>query len=165
MTRIAIFLILIMSFSCQNDSQESSNKDVQANQPSAATAALPGLPLETIQYLWENCDYIDFLFYELPISMSLNEKSSIQYALRHISADAARLDPNCRAIGRVFYQVKGENFLEADIFFQQGCTYFKFLKDNKPVFANYMTDDGIKYMNENIERGQEMQRNIQQQGQ
>jgi hypothetical protein len=162
MIRIALFFALIMCFGCQNDSSNSADQNTTTTQPAAPS--LPSMPLETIQFLWENCDYIDFVFYQLPISMSLNEKSSIQYALRHISADAARLDPNCKPIGRVFYQVKGENHSEADIYFQQGCTYFKFLKDNKPVYANYMTDEGIKYMNENIERGQQMQQDIQQGG-
>ena len=156
MYRILLFSLLIFCLGCQNDAPQSAD-----NQVTEPAATLPGLPLETVQHLWQNCDYVDFVFYHLPISMSLSDQNAIQYVLRHISADAARIDPNCKPIGRVFYQIKGENYLEADIYFQQGCTYFKFLKDNKPIYANYMTDDGIKYMNENIARGQEMQKNMQ----
>ena len=161
MNRITLlFIFIIGCFSCQNDAP-ASEEETTVTQPTAKPT-LPSLPLETIQYLWENCDYVDYVFYTLPISMSLNEKGSIQYVLRHISADAAPLDPNCKPIGRIFYQIKGENFLEADIFFQKGCTYFKFLKDGQATYANFMTDDGINYLNDNIAKASEMQRNAQQ---
>ncbi len=161
MYRLFLFAILLISFSCNNASESAAEETTEA----AAEPTLNSLPVESVQYLWENCDYIDYMFYYLPISMSLNEKGAIQYALRHISADAAIINPECKPIGRVFYQVKGENALEADIFFQEGCTYFKFLNNNKPVFANYMTDDGIKYLNDNIKKANEMNQNVQQQGQ
>ncbi len=37
--------------------------------------------------------------------------------------------------------------MEADLYFQEGCTYYVFLKNNKPAYANLMTDDAIGYMN------------------
>ncbi|RMG78784.1 MAG: hypothetical protein D6714_17435 [Bacteroidetes bacterium] len=161
--RILFLAIALFCFSCKNEPGASSSQAAPAAQPQGEM--LPSLPTEKLQYLWENCDYVDYIFYNLPISMSLNEKSSIQYALRHIAADPARIDPNCKPIGRIFYQVKGENVLEADIYFQQGCTYFKFLENNKPAYANYMTDEGIRYLNENISRGTQMKNQVQQGGQ
>lgn len=160
MFRILLFALVLTSFSCGN----SPNSNGEASSTSEATAqpSLGSLPMETIQYLWDQCDYVDYIFYHLPISMSLNEKGSIQYALRHISADAAIINPECKPIGRIFYQVRGENVLEADMFFSEGCTYFKFLRDNKPIYANYMTDDGIKYLNDNIAKGQEFNQGLQQ---
>ncbi len=112
---------------------------------------LPSLPVQTAQRLYEQCDYVDYVFYELPISMSLYEKASIQAAVRHISATPAGLDPRCKPIGRIFFQIDGENVLQGDIYFKPGCTYFIFLdEEGKPQYGNQMTDECIQYLNNNF---------------
>lgn len=117
---------------------------------------MSSVPLETMQKLWNECDHVDYIFYDLPISMSLDEKASIQYSVRHVADEAAPLKPECKPAGRVSYHIKGNIALEGDFYFSNGCTYFVFFKDNKKAYANYMTDDAIQYFNNNIQQAQQM---------
>lgn len=110
-------------------------------------ATLPSIPLERLQYLWENCDYVDYVFYKLPISMSLDNKESVRNALSHVASEPAPLLPQCNSIGRIFFVVKGNNELMAEMYYSPGCTYFVFLKDEKPAYANYMTPEAVQYFN------------------
>ncbi len=152
------FLLLIFvtwSFwvSCgerQSPAQQQARQVVQQQAPSQLHS-LPSLPVQTAQMLFEQCDYVDYVFYELPISMSLYEKPSIQRAVRHISATPAAMDPRCKPVGRIFFQIEGENVVQADIYFTPGCTYFVFLDEQgKPQYGNQMTDECIQYLNNNF---------------
>ena len=74
------FVLLLFSVGCQNEPSES--KEVQNPAPSEveepklvpAGEFLPSVPIEKLEYLWANCDYVDYVFFELPISMSLDQK-------------------------------------------------------------------------------------------
>lgn len=140
------------STDARHQAREAVEQQVQQTQaPAHPVQMLPSLPLETAQMLYEKCDYVDYVFYELPISMSLYEKPSIQAAVRHISAAPAGLDPRCKPIGRIFFQIEGENVLQGDIYFTPGCTYFIFLDEQgKPQYGNQMTDECIQYLNNNF---------------
>lgn len=116
----------------------------------AATPELPSLPMEKAKNIWDNCDYVDYVFYELPYSMSLDNKSSVQSVIRHISASPVpELKPACKSVGRIFYQVKGENVLSAEFYFSHdhGCYYLVFIEDNKPTYANLLTKEAVEYFN------------------
>lgn len=166
---IPFFCLVLFLFatSCQNNAPTEENTETstpQEEQPKLVPAGefLPSVPVEKLEYLWTNCDYVDYVFYELPISMSLDTKNSIQYVLSHIAENPASLRPDCKPIGRIFYQVEGENYLEADLYFSNGgCTYFVFLEDGKPKYGNYMTEDGAKYMNNNLSQAGAIQQKIQ----
>jgi len=164
MSRIIILCCttIIFSIACNNPSAEDGDAknapvNEQAAPPANATApTLPSIPIETVQKLWEECDYIDFVYFELPISSSMQDKAAIQHALRHIAGQPAPLFPNCKPIGRIFYQIKGENFLEADIHYGEGCNFFVFYQGGKKMYSNYMTQDGIKYIAGQIEYARQM---------
>ena len=140
-----LFVSLLLFSACGNSTNSEAETTVQNAEP-----MLPSFPLEKLEYLWQYCDYIDYIFYELPISMSLDTKAAIQYSLSHVAQTTPPAMPQCKPVGRVFYQVDGENYAEADLYFSQGCTYFVFMEDQKPTYANYMTDEGIQYMNNNL---------------
>ncbi len=127
-----------------------------AKTPAPAAQTLPSLPMDIAQNLAQNCTFIDYLYYELPLSMSFNEKNGIITAIRHISDAPAAKPPNCKPIGRVTYQNDGENLLEADLYYSPGCTFFIFLENNKPKYGNMMTPDGIKFYQDMIQRAGSM---------
>jgi len=141
---LALCLVGLLAMHC-SDSATTDNTTSPPVQVQADT--FPSVPIAKLQDLWNNCDYIDYLFYELPISMSLDQDNSIKYALSHISSSGAPRKPECKSIGRVFYQVKGENQEEAELYFSEGCTFFVFLEDGKPKYGNYMTPTGAQYLN------------------
>ncbi|MCB9284834.1 MAG: hypothetical protein H6563_12225 [Lewinellaceae bacterium] len=115
--------------------------------PAAPAETLPGVPMEILQNLWENCDGVDYVYYDLPISMSLDNQPSIRNALSQVAKQPAPMQPQCKPIGRIFFMIKGENVVVAELYFSKGCTYFIFLENEKPTYSNYMTPQGVEYFN------------------
>lgn len=116
---------------------------------------LPSIGLEVLENLWENCDFVDYVYYELPISASLDKQGSIRTAISHIEETPVAKLPGCKAIGRVFYQIEGENVLQGDIFFTKGCTYFLWVDKKGKYFAgNLMMDSAIQFFASNIQAAQ-----------
>jgi len=136
------FLLLIISccYACrQNGQAEQSSSGGQVSAP------YPSIPDSTMQRLWDECDYIDFVFYNLSFSMSQEQQSDIRSTLQHISRKPAEVYPECPAMGRLFFQIEGENAAQADIFFTPECQYFVFYEDNEKTYANAMTPAGIQF--------------------
>ena len=120
---------------------------------SGPAQVLPSVPLSTLQMLFTECDHVDYIFYDLPMSMSVDEKPSIQNALRFIAEDPASIRPECKATGRVSYHVKGNIILEADFYFSNNCTYFIFYRGKEKAYGNLMTENGVVYFKNLIEKG------------
>lgn len=160
------FLILgLLFFSCNNPaasdsttSAKTENTVVEKPKKGATTSAdfanietLPSIELSMLENLWAKCDFIDYVYYELPISASLDNQNSIRTAISHIAENPAGKLPGCKAIGRVFYQIDGENVLQGDIYFSNGCTYFIWLdKKSKPYAGNMMMESGIQFFTSNV---------------
>lgn len=104
----------------------------------------PSLPMDIVNLIGTQGDHIDVLFYNMPISMSRDGNADVQVMLSQISSQAPVSVAPCQAIGRIFFQGKGETFIEADLFFGENCNYYLFYKDNKPAYANLLLPDGIK---------------------
>jgi hypothetical protein len=142
-------LSLALWVACNSPSGEKSDTSATTSPPAAPAqpATLPSVPIETLQFLVDSCDNVDYLFYELPISMSLDNKPSIINALSHVASEPAPIPANCKSIGRIFFVVKGRNEAMAEMYFSPGCTFFVFLKDEKPAYSNYMTPEAVQYFN------------------
>jgi hypothetical protein len=112
-----------------------------------------------MKILWDNSNQVDYIFYELPISTSLNDQYSIQQSLRHVSDTAVPLNVknNCKPISRVFYKKDGEDLMEAEIYFSQGCSFFVFFKEGKPFYSNLMTNDGVTHFNNILQKALSIQ--------
>ena len=100
-----------------------------------------------MQKLFDKCNYVDYLFYESNFSMSMNNQQSIQQTLTHVSEQVPVINPNCKSIGRIFYEIDGQTEIEAEIFFSDKCQYFVFMKGNQRIYANNITADGIAHFN------------------
>lgn len=131
---------------------EAAGTEATTTSPAAPAAAvsnnagsLPPMSTERLKYLWDNCDYIDFVFFDLDFSMSQEEKSAIQGTIAGIGANAPTLNPACKPIGRVFFQVAGKNVEEADLVMGQGCVYYIFQENGKSAYANLLTERGFKF--------------------
>lgn len=96
-------------------------------------------------YLLQNCDYIDFIFYGTNFSMSQKEPGAIRGTLAQISTTPARVIDTCQPIGRIFFQVDGQNAEEADIFFGGNCLYYIFLENGSYAYGNQMTEQGQSF--------------------
>ena len=153
MDRSAIlFLCLSTLFSCQSGQKEQKAGQAAAKPP-AGEKLYPSIPLDTLQMLWDQCDYIDYVFYYQDFTVSQNQQADIQNAIRYISEAAPEILPGCQPIGRIFYQVRGDNRLEAELHFSQGCTYFIFYENGKKAYANAIMPAGIQFINQIMSAG------------
>ena len=147
-----IYVVLIGLFitACQN----SGNKETdikQANEPVIQKSPYDGLesmPFDQIKFMHSNCDQIDYIFNELPISMALSDKSAVQNNITFISPEpVVSPDLNCKPLGRQLFYSKGELYIEADLFFDDQCKFLVFLEDQKPKYTCKLTQQGINFYN------------------
>lgn len=117
----------------------------RANTAAAAAVAYPALPQKTLDKLLNSCDYIDYIFYTANFSMNQSNAAAIQATLKGISSEGATVAPTCEAVGHVFFQVEGEVIAEADLFLEDDCTLYRFTENQRPVYANQITPQGISY--------------------
>lgn len=150
MRRFLTLLLGLALFSCQPGSKDNTSNAQSSPKPEqpAGERLYPSIPLDTLTMLWEKCDFIDYVFYYTNFSVSQNTRDDIRNTIRFISEEVPLIDPNCKPVGRLFYQVQGENRLEADLYYSQGCTYFVFLDKGKPAYANSIMPAGINFFNQ-----------------
>ncbi len=118
----------------------------------AKTTRTPRFPADQLTALLDSCDYVDLVFYELDFSMSMSDPRGVKYALAFIGQTSAIRADTCEAIGRMFYQIRGRNAAEADIFFSEGCTYLEFYEGGRVVYANAFSEAGLDFFNGQFER-------------
>ena len=154
MRHINALLLLALLFSACNSNTESQSKTTTAAPASEQkVATYPTLPVEDASMLAQQCDYIDYLFYQLPLSMSFHDPTSIRSALGYIDVQPAPLAPGCKSIGRVAFQSQGEIIMEAELYFApNGCAQYVFLKDNTKTYGNLMHPTGVKFLTDLINR-------------
>ncbi|MEM1318697.1 MAG: hypothetical protein AAGG75_00505 [Bacteroidota bacterium] len=150
---VLVLLLPLFLLACNSNTESSSNAAGTAPVAAQEVATYPVLPMDEGRILATKCDYIDYLFYQLPMSMSFNDPASIQSALSYIDVKPAPTNPGCKSIGRVAFQSQGEILMEAELYFApNGCAQFVFLKDNKPTYGNLMHPNGIKFLGDLINR-------------
>lgn len=156
---ITILLTALIFMGCGNNSAETNTANANnptANKAQTKTAAAPSgmknsvalqsIPKSTIMGLWNNCTYIDYIFHDLPFSMSQDEKESIQANLNYISSEVQAYIPNnCKPIARQMFHVGGDIVLEADVYLSDVCQFYVFVEDEKPAYANKMSPSALQF--------------------
>lgn len=137
---------LFLIASC-GDNKITKGENLEKN-AAAKTTALPSISFEDMKVIYETCDFVDFIFYDVDFSMSIKDKKNIQRTLSFATPTVAKLNPACKAMGRVFFQRNGEVLTEADMYLGKGCNYFVFHKDGKPAYANTLSPQGQAYFAE-----------------
>lgn len=176
MIRLFTLCVFFCAFSgCSNSTDQNTPPPpvaapVEGTPASSANKQLlpyPSLPDEIAQDLYTRCDFIDYIFYDprLPMSISLDEPNSIKSTFNHLMRDQPSTDGTCKATGRVMYQHQGEYIIEADFYVNDECTYFIFMVDQKPTYANKMSADGVTFFSNNIAQAKKSVLQKLQQGQ
>lgn len=130
----------------QQQTESSASKGQSGAESPAGTVQYPSIPLDTIKMLYEECDYIDYVFYYSNISANQSNQADIRSALSHVAEQPPAIKPSCKPIGRIFYQVEGENRAEADLYIGEGCNYYLWYEDGKAAYANQVMDSGINFI-------------------
>ncbi len=157
-----LILFSCLVFSCTQpavNNTESTDSATAVTNTQQTGEKLPSITVEIMQKLFDQCNYVDYLFYETNFSMSMTNKQSIQQTLTHVSEQVPVLDPNCKSIGRVFYEIEGNTEVEAEIFFSNQCQYFVFMKGNEKIYANNITADGVAHFNNIFNQAKNMGNN------
>ncbi|NNF35138.1 MAG: hypothetical protein HKN68_13575 [Saprospiraceae bacterium] len=138
--RMVVLVLIIMSMiSCKQKVDDSAAANVKVE------PMLPVMPLQQQSYLFDNVQLIDYIFHDLPFSLSQSERPSIQTKIAGIGREPV-MNNNCKSIARVFYQVEGEIIIEADLFFAPpDCHYYLFYEEGKAVYANQMAPSSIQF--------------------
>lgn len=156
---IVLFLAVMLVMSCKSDKVKNSEPTVSVQDipKGASKFDLESLPESEILRLYNEATYVDYIFYDLPFSLSQDNKPSIHSNLKMISSLPMDFMPTtCKPIGREFFHIGGEIVHEADLYFSKGCIGYVFLKDQKPIYANKLTEGGMKFYANIISQSQKM---------
>jgi hypothetical protein len=123
---------------------KSKNK-IESKENTSNELIYPIMPIQQQSYLFENVELIDYIFQDLPFSLSQSEKPSIQSKIAGIAQEGVT-QSDCTPMARMFFQYKGEIIIEADVFFSPpDCQHYIFYEDGKPIYANKMAPQNIQF--------------------
>lgn len=163
MMRITLIIFLsVFILSCKNENQPSAPVETNTStQIEYIENKLPPLGQEVFDTLFKNTTFIDYIWHDLPFSVSQAEPEAVRTNVTFISANGINKVPkNCKSIGRKSYQFNGDIYLDADIYYGEGCAYYIFIKDNKPVYLNAITEEGQKFYANLIQSGMQQRQKV-----
>ena len=131
---IYIWCTLIIVMGCANSESKSDD-----------STDLVSFPEAVYIRLLAECDYVDIIFFDSPVSMSQNDNAGIQNTLTFITRQVAKHNPDCKPMGRISYMIEGEIIAEGDFYCTDDCTYILFMEDNKPKYANVLSTNGVQF--------------------
>ncbi|MDF1698001.1 MAG: hypothetical protein P1U56_19295 [Saprospiraceae bacterium] len=119
---------------------------------------LSALPENSMKRMITQATYIDYIFYDLPFSISQDDQPSIHSNLKLIALEQlGSIQEGCKPIGREFFHINGEIAYEAEIYFQEGCYGYVFFENNKPAYANKISPSGMKFYSNIIQQAAQIQ--------
>ncbi len=165
---LSVFLFFLFQ-ACQqgrpvnNEQEVSEETQSRAPEENVQMGVYPSFSFDSLKYLWDHCDYMDVLYYNLPASMSMTDTNSIHQMLSIIAAAPAPRRTDCgKALGRLFFQVDGENYAQADLFFSDNCKFLLFVDEHEKYrWGNLLTDRGVAYFQNSIRQIKGMSKDIQ----
>lgn len=160
MIRSIIFILAVFIItSCNTDRKKATTSEASQSQQAKQESkySLSSLPQAEMLRLFQEATYIDYIFYDLPFSISQDNQPSIHANLKLISAEPLDYLPvNCKPIGREFFQISGDIAYEAELYFSDGCYGYVFLKDEKPLYGNKISEEGMKFYTNIINQSKKM---------
>lgn len=156
-----IILMIAIFASCKDQpkTEEPAKTDPAANISTPASidtkrSGLPPLTLDMMKKMIAEVDYIDYIMYDLPFSVSQDTKADINSNIMFISnIPAGDVSSACKPIGRKFYNIKGETYLVADIYFSNGCAFYIFLEGEQPKYSAKFTKEGYNFYTQIMAQG------------
>ncbi len=156
---IGIMLVFTQCNTKEQPSKQQATSAVSAQQSQGSGPQIPSIPKEIMIKLYQECDYTDYIFFDLPFSMSQDEQGSIRANLNYISIQPlGQIPPNCKAMGRQFFHINGEIVHEANVYYSDNCKFYVFVDGETPLYANMMSDEGITFFDSMIKQAMDAQR-------
>lgn len=154
---ISILLLIGLSIiSCKQEPrgvqpEPDTNTQKEVVKPQETKISYPMIDQATMTEIASKCTQVDYIFYNLPISLNQSKPEAIRKNIMFIGgAGVSGIPAGCRPMGRKFFAGDGETIIEADMYLnpELGCAFYIFHVDGKPKFANMMTQEAVNfYMN------------------
>lgn len=142
---ILIFAMFSLFIACGQKSTDNATDQIKEQPAKKNENVMESISLAAMQNIWEVVDYMDLIMYNAAVSVSQDNQAAIRGTLRYISENSAVVPSTCKPDGRISFMAKGEIELEADIYFTEGCQFFLFIENQKPVYGNFMTPEGVSF--------------------
>jgi len=145
---VALLFVSLLCTCGPSPSKDTAERPAPATAPSTTSAAAveyPSIPLERLEYIFENATYMDATFYNLPISINQSERPQIQSTIASVAQATMPLEAGCKTVGHIWFQVNGKNIEEADIFYEEQCVGYLWYENGKPAYSNMMTEAGYNF--------------------
>lgn len=145
MRYLLVLLTLSIMLGCQPKDKPTGQVTSTQVGPATQTVNYPPVSQDYLENIVKNADHIDIVFYKYPISVSRDGNADVIQELGRITDQAPLAAANCQPDGRIFYNGKGETIAEADLYIKPDCFYVVFYKAGKPIYANGLTAEAIKF--------------------
>jgi hypothetical protein len=155
---------MILSVSCQNSGKPDKSEDKSTNKTVSNSLKrplkLPPVPNNRLKRIYDEATQLDYIFFELPISMNMDNTEAIRSSLIHFDTEGVTLTKDCMENqGTLLYDKNGEILEEVNFYFSKNCKFFVWLENGKPTYGNMMNQDAVDffmrlYNGEMIQRAQ-----------
>ena len=147
--KLFVAILTISSMACQpKEKSISPEPETSPQETVSPKPQITSLPALVFQEIYEESDYMDVIFQNLPFSISQEENTSIRQMLRHVdNRPPETLNNNCLLFAQQMFQKGGEIIAEAEIYHDPGCYYYVFTYKGQ-VYINAMTETGIGFYND-----------------
>lgn len=137
-TSIGISLFALIFMACGGGQSADQNEQKVAE----VTQSLPAPIFDKLQ---NECDYVDYIFYDLPISFSQSDVGGIRQMLQFIENETTDIPPSCKPTARLAFLAAGDIIIEADLYFMEDCALFVFLENDSPKYIHKLSAAGKTY--------------------
>jgi hypothetical protein len=143
---ILVIFTLLSLVACKGEEKKAAVSDTKvAPQEVPGNIELSALQPDVFKYVYENCDYLDIIFENLPFSMSQDNQNGIKSLMSYIDFQPpVALKDDCTPMGRQIYQIAGEVIMEADMYVSPDCNYYVFFYQGK-TYYNAMVPKGVEF--------------------
>ena len=133
---------ILVGFGCQSEKKAEKKTTETSN-----ILEYPPLPRDMHQELFQRTIAIDVIAYEMGLSMTYDDPSSIQPVLAFITPNASADFNNCKSVGRISFMYDSGLGQEAELLVHKGCRSLIWLENGKKKYANFITHEGSDFFN------------------
>ena len=153
MKKLLLVLSLLLALISSNFAQNTEGGKKETVTQTTPQADLPQLPMAIFQRLWDSCTLVDYTFFTMPITISLDRKAAIQSSLRGIGGGVAVRKSDCKVFAKLFFQINAKLVMDADLYFSDnGCSYAVYNIGGKATYMNPISTEGVQFLNQIVER-------------
>lgn len=164
MRLFALLTVLVWVTACR-PSTSPTPPDAAPVAPAAATT-YPLLPAERAKAIIEACDYIDLVMYKMSFSINISDPNNARGLAASVMSNTPPPHTDCRdGFGNMTFLRQGELIADAEVFFQQGCTYLLFKENGQRAYTCAIPPRGIEFFNGLVQQQQRARQNANPNGQ